>query len=66
MKPYERMKNYRARLRKQGLKPVQIWVLDQCAPGFSDSLREQVESLDARDEREALDFVAEVAEWPET
>ena len=58
----KRMKNYRTRLRKQGLKPVQVWVPDQRAPGFSDALEQQVESLDASDEREALDFVAEVAE----
>ena len=62
MSIHKRMKNDRTRLRKQGLKPVQVWVLDQRAPSIPDALREQVKSLDATDEREALDFVAEVAE----
>jgi len=60
------MKDYRARLRKQGLKPVQIWVPDQRAAGFDEALRRQVEALDLSDERGALEFVAEVAEWPKS
>ncbi|NBB80051.1 MAG: DUF3018 family protein [Verrucomicrobia bacterium] len=66
MQASERMKDYRARLRKQGLKPVQIWVPDARADGFDAALRRQVESLDVVDEREALEFVAEVAEWPKS
>lgn len=60
------MKDYRARLRKQGLKPVQIWVPDSRAVGFDEVLRRQVEALDVSDERDALEFVAEVAEWPKS
>lgn len=66
MQASERMKEYRARLRKQGLKPVQIWVPDSRTPGFDEALRSQVESLDADEERKALEFISRVAEWPES
>jgi hypothetical protein len=66
MQTNERMKDYRARLRKLGLKPIQIWVPDQRTTGFADTLRCQVESLDATDERETLEFISQVAEWPES
>ena len=57
------MQNYRTRLRRQGLRPVQIWVPDQEAPGFRDELRRQIQQLDPLDEAEALEFIAEVADW---
>jgi len=66
MQASERMKDYRARLRQQGLKPVQIWVPDQRAADFRESLRRQVELLDAVGEREALAFISEAAEWPKS
>ena len=66
MQASERMRDYRARLRKQGLKPVQIWVPDQRVAGFDERLRRQVESLDAGDERDALEFISEAAEWPKS
>lgn len=59
----ERMMDYRARLRKQGLKPVQVWVPDQRAKGFREALRRQILSLEDIEEREAMDFIAGVAEW---
>lgn len=31
----ERVASHRARLRRQGLRPVQIWVRDVRAPGFA-------------------------------
>ena len=66
MQASERMKDYRARLRKQGLKPVQIWVPDSRAAGFDEALRCQVEALEAVDERDALEFISEAAEWPKS
>jgi len=59
------MVEYRARLRGQGLRPVQIWVPDQRAPGFGEELKRQIQRLDQRDETEALDFIAKTADWPE-
>lgn len=59
------MESYRTRLREQGLRPVQIWVPDQKSPGFRDELKRQIEKLDPRDERDALDFIDRVAESPE-
>ena len=60
------MQDYRLRLRKQGLRPVQIWVPDQRAPGFRKQLLKQIERLDQQDEANALDFIAEVVDWSET
>ena len=55
------MQDYRTRLRQQGLRPVQIWVPDQRAPGFRDELRLQIEQLNPQNDAEALDFIAEGA-----
>ena len=30
----EKLREYRERLRRQGLRPMQIWVPDACAPSF--------------------------------
>ena len=61
-----RMKDYRDKLRKQGLKPVQIWVPDQREAGFREALRRQIASLNADEEQESLQFISRVAEWPES
>jgi hypothetical protein len=36
-----KMRNYRARLRAAGLRPIQIWVPDTKAPGFANEVRRQ-------------------------
>lgn len=59
------MQDYRSRLRSQGLRPVQIWVPDQRSPGFMEELKRQVANLDQADEQETLDFLEQVADWPE-
>jgi len=58
----KRMSDYRARLRKEGLRPVQIWVPDHRSAGFQNKLRKQVSRLDPQDEANALDFIEHVAE----
>lgn len=63
--PRKRMQDYRSRLRSQGLRPVQIWVPDQRSPGFMEELKRQVANLDQADEQETLDFLEQVADWPE-
>ncbi len=37
----DKMRTYRAKLRRQGLRPVQLWVPDTRAPGFAEALRRQ-------------------------
>lgn len=61
----QRMKDYRGRLRREGLRPVQIWVPDQRAEGFSEDVRSQIAGLDHREESEALDFIQDNADWTE-
>jgi len=58
-----KMRSYRARLRKQGLRPIQIWVPDCNAPGFAELVRKQVASLNPADEKDILDFMESV-EYP--
>lgn len=40
-KARERVARHRARLRAQGLKPIQIWVPDVNAPGFAEEAHRQ-------------------------
>jgi hypothetical protein len=58
----KRMSDYRSRLRREGLRPVQVWVPDQRASGFKSKLRKQVLRLDPQDEADALAFIEHVAE----
>jgi len=37
----EKVKAYRARLRAQGLRPIQIWVPDTRSPAFAEEARRQ-------------------------
>ena len=59
------MRDYRARLRKQGLRPIQIWVPDQDQPEFSRTLKKQIQALDSAEESKALEFIAETVDWSE-
>lgn len=59
-----KMRQYRERLRNQGLRPVQIWVPDCNAPNFQESIRQQIQRLNAIDEKDALEFIDRVAEDP--
>lgn len=61
----QRMKDYRARLRGQGLRPVQVWVPDQRQPGFREALKKQIKSLNKREETESLNFIEAAADWRE-
>ena len=48
----ERMKNYRARLRKEGLRPIQLWTVDQNGPEFKSEIRRQVANLKEEEEKQ--------------
>ena len=51
------MRDYRARMRAAGLRPIQLWVPDLKAKGFAVKLRRQVAKLDAGQEAQALEFI---------
>jgi hypothetical protein len=62
----EKQRRYRARLRKRGLRPVQIWVPDTRARGFAAECRRQALRINrSPGEAEALDFIVEAADWGE-
>lgn len=60
-----RVREHRARLRKQGLRPIQIWVSDVRAPRFAQEAHRQSRAVAAG--RAAADdqaFVDSISEWP--
>ncbi len=61
-----RVREHRARLRAQGLRPVQIWVPDVQAPGFAEEAHRQsrlvAASTSATDDQA---FVDSVSSWPD-
>lgn len=61
-----RVQAHRAKLRKAGFKPVQIWVPDPDAPGFAAECQRQ-SRLAQQDPHHAEDLlvVAEIADWGE-
>jgi hypothetical protein len=59
------MQTYRAKLRQQGLRPVQIWVADQRSENFRNELKRQIQLLNKKEERESLEFIAEVSDLSE-
>jgi len=60
-----RVRAHRARLRAQGLRPVQIWVPDVTAEGFAAEAHRQSRAVavsEHADQDQA--FVDEISEWP--
>ncbi|MBN9586335.1 MAG: homoserine O-succinyltransferase [Afipia sp. 62-7] len=57
---------HRARLRAQGLRPIQIWVPDVRAPSFRSEARRQsravAASVHSRDDQAFIDAVSELGE----
>ena len=60
----DRMKSYRQRLRKEGLRPVQVWTIDQKKPEFKEELVRQVANLSQDAESEELQFWEKAVDWP--
>jgi len=62
----EKVRAHRARLRQQGLRPIQIWVPDVRAPGFSAEARRQAlavaSSANAERDQDFVDAVSELTE----
>jgi hypothetical protein len=65
--PKEKQHRYHRRLRHKGLRPVKIWVPDTRTDVFVSECRRQAR-LAARSaqERLALDFISEIADWNST
>jgi hypothetical protein len=62
----DRVRAHRARLRAQGLRPVQIWVPDVSAKGFAAEAHRQsraVAASEAAEDDQA--FVDAASQWPE-
>jgi len=61
----EKVRAHRAKLRKQGLRPIQIWVPDTRSPEFAAEARRQG-LLVARSKyaKEDQDFVDSISIWP--
>lgn len=59
----EKMRDYRARLRAAGLRPLQIWVPDLRRPGLREEARRQSRLASASaDEAEVLSFLDAAAQ----
>jgi hypothetical protein len=65
--PARRMRDYRARLRASGLRPVQVWLPDTGAPGFAAKCRAQARAIASHDPAgdELQVFIGAAYEWPE-
>lgn len=63
----ERVSTYRARMRAQGLRPVQIWVPDVRSPGFAAEAHRQSALVAAAGRSgDDMDFVEAVSDdWDE-
>lgn len=59
----EKVRAHRARLREQGMRPIQIWVPDVRAPDFAAKARAQAEAVAASehadDDQAFIDALAE-------
>lgn len=45
----DRVRDYRARMREQGMRPIQLWVADVRAPGFAAEAHRQSAAVAASD-----------------
>lgn len=60
----DKVRRHRARLREQGLRPLQVWVADTRAPGFAEEARRQsllaAESAHAEVDQAFIDAISEI------
>jgi len=51
--------------RNEGLRPIVIWIPDESAPGFAEEMRRQsILAAQSPGEREIMDWIEQVADWP--
>ncbi len=61
-----KMSAYRARLRREGLRPIQVWVPDTRSPALAEAARRQSRLASRRkSEQDALDFIDAAADLDE-
>jgi hypothetical protein len=59
------MRRYRERKRKDGMRPVQLWVPDTKAPGYAAKIRRQsLLAAGSKGEQQILDWIEAIYEWP--
>ena len=60
----EKVRRHRARLREQGLRPLQVWVPDTRTPGFAEEARRQslavAASVHAEANQRFVDAISEI------
>jgi hypothetical protein len=62
----DKVRAHRARLRKQGLRPIQIWVPDVNSEAYKAEVRRQcLDIANSPQEKEDQDFVESLFEWDE-
>lgn len=62
----DRVRAHRERLRKQGLRPIQIWVPDVRSPKFAKEAHRQSRAVAESKYAEGDQvFVDEISEWPD-
>jgi Protein of unknown function (DUF3018) len=60
----EKVKAYRERLRRQGLRPIQIWVPDVRSPAFAaEAHRQSLAVAISPHAKEDQDFIDAVSDW---
>ncbi len=60
----ERVRAHRKRLRRQGLRPIQIWVPDVHSPAFvREARRQSLAAAKSRHAKEDQDFVDAISDW---
>ena len=61
---HEKVRRHRARLREQGLRPLQIWVPDTRTPGFAEEASRQslavAASVHAESDQRFVDAISEI------
>lgn len=60
----DKVRQHRERLRRQGLRPIQIWVPDVRSPEFQAEARRQARAVAAsRQEADDVAFIDSLLEW---
>ena len=60
----DKVRAHRARLRAQGLRPIQIWVPDVRSPAFKAEARRQSRLVAALPgEQDTMDFIEAITDW---
>jgi hypothetical protein len=61
----DKVRAHRIRLRKQGLRPIQIWVPDMRSPEFvKEARRQSLAIANSPGEKDDLAFIDSISDWP--